>query len=160
MVNPDYRTLDSQIRSLNGKLTRCLSQFGVLNLESEIAPKKVEIFEQKKASLLEKISAFKDELDEKKYVEIRDVASVDKKGKTRLFVGRGKQDGFNAKKLAKIIRERCNIPDSKIQDIQILDGFSFITLPFNEAEKVLAYFKKGKNRSEMFIEKAKKRKKR
>ena len=66
VVNPDYRTLDSQIRSLNGKLTRCLSQFGALNLESEIAPKKVEIFEQKKASLLEKISAFKDELDDLK----------------------------------------------------------------------------------------------
>ncbi|MDP8216210.1 MAG: DEAD/DEAH box helicase [Candidatus Kaelpia imicola] len=109
------------------------------------------------AALLE--VSFKDELDEKRYVEIGDVAFVDKKGKTRLFVGKGRQDGFNAKKLAKIIRERCNISDNRIQDIQILDGFSFITLPFNEAEKVLAYFKRGKNRSEIFIEKAKKRKK-
>ncbi|MDP8253343.1 MAG: DEAD/DEAH box helicase [Candidatus Kaelpia aquatica] len=110
------------------------------------------------AALLE--VSFKDELDENKYVEIEDAAFVDKKGKTRLFVGRGKQDGFNAKELAKIIKERCNIKDIRIHDIQILDRFSFITLPFNEAEKVLTYFKKGKNKSGMFIEKAQKRKKR
>ncbi len=63
VVNPDYRTLDSQIRSLNSKLTRRLSQFGALNLESDIAPKKVDAFEQKKAVLLEQISSLQHELE-------------------------------------------------------------------------------------------------
>ena len=103
---------------------------------------------------------FKDELDEKRYVEIEDAAAVDSKGKTRLFVGKGKIDGFNARELTKLIKEKCGISDNKIRGIQILDKFSFITLPFNEAEKVLAYFKKGKNKTGMFVEKAKQRKKR
>jgi ATP-dependent RNA helicase DeaD len=101
---------------------------------------------------------FKDELDEKRYVEIESAAAVDKKGKTRLFVGRGKKDGLSNRELVKIIKERCNIPDSSIKGVQVLDKFSFITLPFNEAEKVLAYFKRGKNKSGIFVEKAKEKK--
>jgi transposase-like protein len=62
VVNPAYRTLDSQIRSLNNKLTRRLSQFGVINLESDIAPENVEAFEQAKASLLDEITDFQKEL--------------------------------------------------------------------------------------------------
>ena len=34
VVNPAYRKLDSQIRSLNGKLSRRLGQFGEINLSS------------------------------------------------------------------------------------------------------------------------------
>ncbi len=48
VVNPDYRQLDSEIRSINGKLSRCLATFGSLNLETEINPRKVEAFEQKR----------------------------------------------------------------------------------------------------------------
>ncbi|MDD5613608.1 MAG: DEAD/DEAH box helicase, partial [Candidatus Omnitrophica bacterium] len=103
--------------------------------------------------------SFKSELDEKRYVEIED-AIVDKKGKTRLFVGQGKQDGLNAKKLAKTIQDRCGIPDYKIQDIQVLDRFSFVSLTFNDAEKVLGSFRKDKKKIGLFIEKAKEKKQR
>ncbi len=46
VVNPEYRQLDSKIRSLNSKLTRQLSLFGESNLKANIEPKKVERYEQ------------------------------------------------------------------------------------------------------------------
>ena len=98
--------------------------------------------------------SFEGELDAKSYAEI-DEAVVDKKGKTRLFVRQGQKNGLTAKKLADIIRDQCGVRNDKIRDIQILDRFSFVTLPFHEAETVLAYFKRGNRGSEPFITKAK-----
>lgn len=55
VVNPSYRTLDGQIRSLNGKLTRLLAQYGAMNLEESIEPEKVDTFVRRKAGLQEDI---------------------------------------------------------------------------------------------------------
>lgn len=63
VVNPEYRQLDSTLRSLNSKLSRRLAKFGSMNLETEINPQKVEAFEQQKAELLEEITAFQEEVD-------------------------------------------------------------------------------------------------
>ena len=63
VVNPDYRQLDSTLRSINSKLNRRLAKFGSMNLETEINPRKVEAFEQQKAELLEEITAFQEEVD-------------------------------------------------------------------------------------------------
>ncbi|MEJ2306918.1 MAG: DEAD/DEAH box helicase [candidate division WOR-3 bacterium] len=97
---------------------------------------------------------FQDELNEKNYTEIKD-AFVDNKGKTRLFVTHGKKDGLNAKKLVELIKKICNVPNRKIKDIQILDKFSFVTLPFHEAEILLSHFKNKKSRKGLFVTKAK-----
>ncbi|MBU4334880.1 MAG: DEAD/DEAH box helicase [Candidatus Omnitrophica bacterium] len=106
--------------------------------------------------------SFQDDLDVNNYTEIED-AVVDMKGKTRLFVPRGKGDGLTTKKLIEIINEKCKISPEKIRDVLILDKFSFITLPFNEAEIVLSFFKRGKTRGktqELVFVKAKKDKNR
>ncbi len=100
--------------------------------------------------------SFGNELDEKKYSEIGSQV-IDLKGKTRLFVRQGRGDGLTIRKLIGIIKNNCNIDGGKIQDIQIFDKFSFISLPFNEAEKVLAYFGKTKGGSRLVIVKAKKK---
>lgn len=99
--------------------------------------------------------SFHDELDEKSYTEIED-AVVDTKGKTRLFVTQGKQDNLTRKKLADFIKDKCKIPGMKIRDIQILDKFSFVTLPFHDAELLLSHFKKRRRGSGPFITKARK----
>ncbi|HVY54344.1 MAG TPA: DEAD/DEAH box helicase, partial [Thermodesulfobacteriota bacterium] len=104
------------------------------------------------ASLLQ--HTFRDELDEKSYTEIGD-AVVDLKGKTRLFVTKGKQHKLTPKKLVEFIRNKCGISSDKINDIRIHDKFSFVTLPFHEAEVLLSYFKERKKGSEPFIMKAK-----
>jgi prepilin-type processing-associated H-X9-DG protein len=66
VVNPEYRRLDGQVRSLRGHLTRKLAAFSALGLKGEIEPKKVKAFEQKKAELQEQIEALTKELDELK----------------------------------------------------------------------------------------------
>ena len=81
---------------------------------------------------------------------------MDKKGKTRLFLTQGTKDGLTRKKLVQFIKGKTNIHDKKIEDIKLLDKFAFITLPLKEAEIVLASFKKGKKRSGLLIQKAKK----
>jgi len=102
--------------------------------------------------------SFQEELDEKSYTEIDD-AVVDNKGTTRLFVAQGKKDGLDPRKLISFIKEKCNIRSEKIKQIQILDKFSFVTLPFNEAEILLSHFKKRRKGNGLFISEAKMRKK-
>ncbi len=102
--------------------------------------------------------AFGDELDSRKYSEIED-AVVDKKGKTRLFVTQGSKDGLTYKKLVKFIKEKTGISSDKIKDVQILDKFSFMVLPFHDAEKLLSAFKGGKKGAGPFITKAKSKRK-
>jgi len=105
------------------------------------------------AALLE--FSFQDELDEKNYTEIGN-ALVDTKGKTRLFVTQGKIDGLTSQKLVHFIQNKCGIKGKKIRDVQILEKFSFVTLPFHDAEILLSYFKGKRKGKGPFITKAKK----
>jgi transposase/predicted nucleic acid-binding Zn-ribbon protein len=66
VVNPAYRRLDGQVRSLRGHLTRKLAAFSAMNLKGEIEPKKVAAFEQQKAALQERIEGLTKELEELK----------------------------------------------------------------------------------------------
>ncbi len=93
-------------------------------------------------------------LDENNYHEI-DGNLVDNTGKTRLFVTKGRKDNLTKKKLISFIKGKCKISQSKIEDIKILDSFSFVTLPFKEAEIVLSHFKKSGKEKGLFISKAK-----
>ncbi len=102
--------------------------------------------------------SFQEELDERSYTEIEDVV-VDTKGTTRLFVAQGKKDGLTPVKLISFIQDKCGIRKEKIKQIQILDKFSFVTLPFNEAEILLSHFRKRKKGNGLFISEAKERKK-
>ncbi len=63
VVNPAYRRLDGQVRSLRGQLTRKLAAFSAMGLNGEIEPKKVAAFEQKKAELKEQIDDLTKALD-------------------------------------------------------------------------------------------------
>jgi hypothetical protein len=62
VVNPDYRHLDSQVRSGTGKLNRRLAQFGAMNLEETIEPEQVEPFVQRKAKLHGEIESLQTEI--------------------------------------------------------------------------------------------------
>lgn len=55
VVNPQYRKLDGEVRSANGKLSRALAQFGALNVEQAIEPDTMEAFTLKKAALKDDI---------------------------------------------------------------------------------------------------------
>ncbi len=72
--------------------------------------------------------------------------AVDPSGRTRLFIKRGQADGMTRSKLVKMITRDCAINPDQIQDVRIHDHFAFVTMPFQEAEQVLQFFKnQGKN---------------
>ncbi len=88
----------------------------------------------------------KDSLSSDAYGDIKDV-SVDRQGKTRLFVAKGRKDGYNVKKIIDLIQSEVMIPSYKIRDIKIFDAFSFVSMPFEEAELLLyGLNKKSKSR--------------
>jgi ATP-dependent RNA helicase DeaD len=89
---------------------------------------------------------FEDELSPDAYGEITEMGpkgrSIDRQGKTRLFVALGRRDDISARKLVDIITRRVSVRARDISDIQIMDNFSFITVPFEKAEQVIDSFKK------------------
>ena len=66
---------------------------------------------------------------------------LDQEGKARLFVALGKKDGYDVKKLVNLIIEKVSIKFKQIRDIQVMDNFSFISVPFEKAEDIVANFK-------------------
>ncbi len=101
--------------------------------------------------------SYQDELSGKGYSEIREI-SVDKKGTARLFVALGKVDTLTRGKLLKLIKQKANIEESKIEDVKIFDNFSFITVPFEDAEIILHVFKKEGKGKRPIVVRAKKKK--
>ena len=86
------------------------------------------------ASLLQ--LAFDNELDESRYPEIRSI-NVDRKGTARLFLAVGRADGYDARKLAELLRRECGLPDGKIGDLRVLESYSFVSVPFSEAREAI-----------------------
>lgn len=84
---------------------------------------------------------FRNELDPGNYNEIRD-AFPPIQGKTRLFVAWGKKDRMGKRKLVDFIKKKAGIDQRKIDNVQVFDSYSFITVPFREAERILRSFQK------------------
>jgi len=90
--------------------------------------------------------SFEEELNPDSYGEIKEVGSkgkqLDQQGKARLFVAIGKRDKINARKLVELIMSKVSIKSKQISEIQVMEKFSFITVPFEKAEKIVISFKK------------------
>ena len=86
------------------------------------------------ASLLK--LAFKNELEESSYPEIRSI-NVDRRGTARLFISIGRKDGYDARKLCELLKRECRLPDSKIDDVRVMESYSFATVPFSEARQAI-----------------------
>ena len=63
----------------------------------------------------------------------------------KLFIALGKKDDLNPRKLLELLHERAKTPARKVKDIRILDNFSFITVPFDEAEFIMRAMNKEKS---------------
>ncbi len=88
---------------------------------------------------------FEEELNPDTYGEVREVGEkgrqLDQQGKARLFVALGRKDNINARKLVELIMSRVSVKAKQIRDIQVMEKFSFITVPFDKAEEIVASFK-------------------
>ncbi|HPS57792.1 MAG TPA: DEAD/DEAH box helicase [Spirochaetota bacterium] len=100
--------------------------------------------------------SFEDELDENRYREINET-SVDSRGTTRLFISLGRKDGIDIRKLIKLINNQTGVRPGQISDIKVMESFSFITVPFEEAEVILSIFNSSGD-SGVMVQKANDRK--
>lgn len=92
---------------------------------------------------------FEDDFKVENYSEIWEPGKrnppIDAEGKSRLFVALGKKDKMTPRKLTDLIMSRVNVPFKNIRDILIMEDFSFVTVPFDAAEKIIHSFReKGK----------------
>ena len=122
--------------------------------------------EQSPTEVLAKIlcHSFSRDLDAKLYNEINDIGQnrkgrgkgISMEGRARLFIGMGKSDKMNHKKLVDFIIKNTGVKNSMIDEVAIMNNFSFVTVPFKEAEIILKVFKKRAGSRPPLIVKAKK----
>lgn len=81
-------------------------------------------------------AAFAGDLDPRRYGEVREV-SVDAAGTARLYIGLGKRDGIWPKDIAAAVKKLTDLPDRLIDAIEVLENFSFASVPFEAAERAI-----------------------
>lgn len=98
----------------------------------------------------------KDVFDQNSYKEFEERGNfVDNKGITRLFLAKWKKDKMTPGKIITLVKDYIDIDSSNINDIWIYDDFSFLNLPFNDAEELLHRIKKKSKWTLPIITKAK-----
>jgi len=89
--------------------------------------------------------SFEKTLNPDAYGEIKEINSksreIDLQGKSRLFVALGKKDKMTPPKLVELVTNKVDIKPRQIKDVQVMDNFSFITVPFEIAEEIVIAFK-------------------
>lgn len=102
-------------------------------------------------------------LDETNYAEIRTYkrsesprgrTAVEDEGQTRLFIARGKTADMTKQSLVELITKQAKTPQSLIENVEVHDNFSFVTVPFAEAEAIIKAFKKAAKGRRSIVEKA------
>lgn len=85
----------------------------------------------------------------------RGEAELDQTGKVRLFIALGKNKGTTVKKLLSTITTKAKVNENKIRNVELFENFSFVSVPFKEAEIILEAFDSEKEGKKPLIEKAK-----
>lgn len=124
VINPEYRELDGIVRSMAGKLNRKLCQFAELDLQKDIAPKKVEAYEQKKAILKEEIEEMQPDVEAlkrkrketKRHIQISELPEKDRfkklNTKSKYFIDTIKMIAYRAETaMSHILKEKMSQPD-------------------------------------------------
>lgn len=87
---------------------------------------------------------YKGELLESAYNDLsvgkRERFSPDERGRTRLFMGVGKRDGYGAADILELVFEKTRIRKNQIGRIDIFDDFSFLNVSFENAELIIDAF--------------------
>ena len=84
-----------------------------------------------------------------------DEVNIDQTGTSRLFVALGRQKGYSPRSLVEMIQKEAGVAPRLIDDVRVMEEFSFITVPFAEAEVILHVFSKQKTGGKSLVSKAK-----
>ena len=63
------------------------------------------------------------------------------RGKARLFIAMGRQDGLSPKKLVELLESQGGVPGRFVDDAAVMEDFSFVTVPFRDAERLIHAFR-------------------
>ncbi len=106
--------------------------------------------------------SFDDKLNPGLYNEIQDLSGKNRKiemeGRTRLFVALGKKDKLSPSKLVKFISKNTGVRTAAIDQVEVYSDFSFVSVPFKEAEIILNVFQKKSGKKKSLVVKARKKK--
>lgn len=76
-------------------------------------------------------------------------------GQTRLYIAKGRSSEFTKRSLVDFIVNTAGTPPRLIDNVEVFDNFSFITVPFAEAERIILRLKKAGDNKRPLAEKAK-----
>ena len=103
---------------------------------------------------------FSENLNPDSYAVVRDPASKGSRGSyedaretsqsrdgktARLFVTLGKRDEYNSRKLVDLIANAASMKNHQIDDVAVMDNYSFVTVPTNKAELLISKLKRKGN---------------
>lgn len=132
---------------------------------SELTSPKLEEYKAFAASLLEWNNpedvvaallkhSYSEELDTTGYKNMEQV-SIDTTGVSRLFIALWRAKWYDARKLVDHIIQVSGVSGNEINDVRVMDDFSFVTVPFSWAEMIIRAFDKIKDGWRSLVSKAK-----
>ncbi|MDR3200439.1 MAG: DEAD/DEAH box helicase [Spirochaetales bacterium] len=98
--------------------------------------------------------AFAGALDTSKYTGIKEIKkrdSVDNAGKSRISIRLGRKDGATKRFLVDLLEKEAGIASRDVQNIEVFDTYSFLTVPFGAAEKILKVFRSHSQGNSPFV---------
>lgn len=92
------------------------------------------------------------QLSAKHYGKINTKDSAPRGDQTRIFVSLGKRDGFRAKEIADYFSDLLHIPERMIDDIDVAQQFSLLSLPVASARKAIEMSKSDRSLPHMHVD--------
>ena len=97
-------------------------------------------------------TVYGDQLSPKHYGKINSVSSAPRGDQMRIFVSLGKKDGYRAKEIADYFSELLHIPGRLVDDIDVAQQFSLVSLPVASARKAIEMSRNNKKLPHMHFD--------
>ena len=85
-----------------------------------------------------------DQLSAKHYGKINTKSAAPRGDQKRIFISLGKRDGYHAREIAEYFSELLHIPGRLVDDIDVAQQFSLVSLPVASARKAIELSKNNK----------------
>ena len=89
-------------------------------------------------------TVYGDQLSPKHYGKINTSAGAPRGDQKRIFISLGKRDGYHAREIADYFSELLHIPGRLVDDIDVAQQFSLVSLPVASARKAIELSKNNK----------------
>ncbi|MBP5520201.1 MAG: DEAD/DEAH box helicase [Treponema sp.] len=93
-----------------------------------------------------------DKLSPKHYGKVNTNSGAPRGDQLRIFISLGKKDGYRAKEIADYFSELLHIPGRLVDDIDVAQQFSLVSLPIASARKAIEMSKSNKKLPHMHID--------